>query len=337
MAEENVLDVNALDVVWLGRQGENDTRQVQIDCSEWLTQLPGCELMIAAKRSGEDVLYLPTVSAADGVITWQALSQDTLKAGYGQAEVRAMLNGKIRKSKIFRTLVDRALDGPEGSAGVLPDWVDEVRGAVSEAERAAQEAEQAALEALEINTDAAVRHDVSQALPEADQARARANIGAAGPGDAGKSNVLFALGSLTASGEDVPLIVEVYDHMGPFAEGQAYTLLADSVTGAESDESCLCLILRDGDGAVIRRVYGGIGGTCTAEIAGTDLTAGLAKIVCAFSPAQTAALSGTAAVTNLQMVLGTEAVFTPSAVFQAWIGAAYPVATAEEAREYLGI
>ena len=332
MAEE-ILDVNALDIVWLGRQGENDTRQVEIDCSEWLTQLPGCELMIAAKRNGEDALYLPTVSAADGVITWPVLSQDTLKAGYGQAEVRAMLSGKIKKSKIFRTQVDRALDGPEGQAGTLPDWVDEVRGAVAEAEQAAQNAEQAALEALEVNTDAAVRHDVSQALSEADRARARANIGAAGAQD----NILFSLGSLTAGGEDVPLTVEVYSHMGPFEAGQVYTLLAGSVTGAESDESCLCLILKDGDGAVIRRVYGGISGTCTAEIAGTDLSAGLQEIVCAFSPAQTAALSGSAVVTGLQMVLGTEPVFTPSAAFSAWIGGTYPVATEEETREYLGI
>lgn len=337
MSENSVLDVNALNVVWLGRQGENDTRQVQIDCGEWLDQLPGCELMIAARRPGETALYLPAVTAENGVVTWRALSQDTQKAGTGQAEVRAMVEGRIRKSKIFRIVVDRALDGPEGGAAALPDWVEEVRGAVLEAERAAQEAEQAALEALEVNTDAAVRHDVSQELTEADMARARANIRAAGPEDAGMSNVIFGVGRMEAGGEDVPLIVEAYLWPGPFEAGQTVIALADSVTGAESEDSCLSLIFCDGEGAVIRRVYGGISGSCAAQIAATDLTAGLARIALAFSPAQTAALSGTAQVTNLRMVLGTEERFTPSAAFAAWAEELYGPASVQDAREYLGI
>ena len=67
--EYDVIDIAAIEVAKLGRQGENDTQEVQIDCSAWLTQLPGCELIVAARRSGEKTIYLPTVTVADGVIT----------------------------------------------------------------------------------------------------------------------------------------------------------------------------------------------------------------------------------------------------------------------------
>ena len=43
--EYETLLVNELDVVKLGRQGEHLTQQVLIDCTEWLSKLPGCTLL----------------------------------------------------------------------------------------------------------------------------------------------------------------------------------------------------------------------------------------------------------------------------------------------------
>ena len=40
--EYETIAVRELETVKLGRQGENDTQTVVIDCSEWLQKLPGC-------------------------------------------------------------------------------------------------------------------------------------------------------------------------------------------------------------------------------------------------------------------------------------------------------
>ena len=152
--EYETLPVNALDVVKLGRQGEHLTQQVQIDCSAWLgtgSQLIGCQLLIAAIRPGENTVYLPTVSVADGVITWDIQEQDTAKGGWGRGEVRAMLDGKIKKSAVFRTRVEPSLEG-SGSAPITPpDWVQEILDSVAAAQTAAEQAAASAAQA-ELNT-----------------------------------------------------------------------------------------------------------------------------------------------------------------------------------------
>ena len=145
--EAETIPVNELDVVKLGRQGEHLTQQVVIDCSTWLTRLPGCTLMIAAIRAGENTVYLPTVSVEDGVITWDIQSQDTARGGWGRGEVRAMKDGKIKKSVVFRTRVEPSLEG-SGSAPITPpDWVQQILDSAAAAQAAATAAAASAAQA----------------------------------------------------------------------------------------------------------------------------------------------------------------------------------------------
>lgn len=110
--EYEVIDVSDLDnrIVRIGRRGENETQNVRIDAGAFLTALPGCELQIAAVRPQETEVYLPTVTVADGVITWEILDSDVTKHGLGFAEVRAVLGEKVKKSPVFRTKVEYGLD-----------------------------------------------------------------------------------------------------------------------------------------------------------------------------------------------------------------------------------
>lgn len=158
-AEYETLEVNSLDIVKLGRQGEHLTQQVLIDCTAWLDKLPGCTLLIAAIRPGESTVYLPTVSAAGGVITWNIQDQDTANGGWGRGEVRAMLDGKIKKSVVFRTRVEPSLEGSGNAPATPPDWVqtilDSVGKASADAAAAAASAATAAQQATAAATAAA--------------------------------------------------------------------------------------------------------------------------------------------------------------------------------------
>ena len=176
--EFETIPVGDLLDVKLGRQGENDTQTVVIDCSAWLTQLPGCQLMIAATRPGEREIYLPEVSVSNGVVTWPILEQDTACAGTSRAEVRAMKNDKVKKSALFRTRIEPALEG-DGSpdAPTPPNWVKLIIDSVEEAQASVERSE-ALVDEATATAIYAVRFDVEQGLTETQKATARGNIGA---------------------------------------------------------------------------------------------------------------------------------------------------------------
>ena len=177
--EYDVIDVLDLDEVKLGRQGENDTQTVRIDCSAWLTELPGCQLTVAALRPGEREIYLPEVSVANGIVTWPILLQDTAYAGWGRAEVRGILNGKVKKSKLFKTYIFPSLDG-DGTPNppTPPEWAVQVLNAVADAQEAAATAESLIDEAT-ATAIYAVRYDTAQGLTDAQKIQARSNAAAA--------------------------------------------------------------------------------------------------------------------------------------------------------------
>ena len=116
--------VDKLYTVRLGRQGEHLTQVVQIDCTAWLDRMPGCTLAVAAVRPGEGETYLADTTAQDGMISWPVRREDTAVPGFGRAEVRALLDGRVMKSAVFRTCIEPGLEGdgvPLPPA--VPDWV----------------------------------------------------------------------------------------------------------------------------------------------------------------------------------------------------------------------
>lgn len=155
--EYEVIDVNDLDLVKLGRQGEHMTQTVKIDCSAWLEKLPECSLIVAAIRPGESEVYLPTVAVEGGVITWNILDQDTAHAGGGRGEVRAMQGDKIKKSCVFRTRIEPSLEGSGSTPVTPPDWVQTILAAVGAAQTAAETAAAQARTAATQASDAAAQ------------------------------------------------------------------------------------------------------------------------------------------------------------------------------------
>lgn len=156
-------NVATMRTVKLGRQGEHMTQTVEIDASAWLDRLPGCALVIACTRPGETEVYLPQISVTDGVITWHIVSQDTALAGWGRAEVRAMVDGRIKKSATFRTMVEPSLAG-DGTVlpPAPPDWVQTIidgANAAQDTAAAAARVEQAALDAKAYARDIEERLD----------------------------------------------------------------------------------------------------------------------------------------------------------------------------------
>lgn len=94
-------------IVKIGRQGENKTQTVRIDCSALAEGLTNPTFAVYARRHGEDTCYQATnVTASDNVVTWTLDSNDTACAGYGEAEIRLIVGESVKKSGMFRTYVE---------------------------------------------------------------------------------------------------------------------------------------------------------------------------------------------------------------------------------------
>ena len=252
--EYSTIPVAELVEVKLGRQGENNTQTVVIDCSAWLAKLPGCTFMIAATRPGEREIYLPEVSVSSGVVTWPIMEQDTACAGAGRAEVRAMKDGKVKKSALFRTRVEPALEG-DGSpdAPTPPNWVRLIIESVEASQAAAEHAEELVDEATACAINA-VRFDQDQNLTDAQKAVGRGNIDALGlkqgAANAGKVLLVGADGNVTLG--DAVQIDATLQQAGQAADAAAVgTALAGKVAVNQGAANAGKVLLVGADGNVI--------------------------------------------------------------------------------------
>lgn len=172
-------DIKCLPLIYLGRQGENLARTVEIDVGAMLEAYPGASIGLVFQRAGETELYIGATTLSDTVLSWPISAAVTANAGRGKIEVRAMLGDVLAKSVTAPTQVDVSLSGA-GSTPPDPeeDWIDDVLQAASEAKQSASSAADSAQKAEQAVEDAkdaaaaveAAKTEAVQAVQEAGQA-----------------------------------------------------------------------------------------------------------------------------------------------------------------------
>lgn len=146
-------DIKNTKVIYLGRQGENLARTIEIDVSSMLMKWPDATISLLVQRNQEDTFYLAPVVIENGILKWTITNADTEIAGIGKIEVRAIQDDAIMKSATMKICVENSLGGTET---VVPDpvqtWVDTIVAASVQAKQSAEDAlasELAAKEAAE--------------------------------------------------------------------------------------------------------------------------------------------------------------------------------------------
>lgn len=131
--------------VEIGRMGENLYRELNINVSAWLSELPGASVSVVFRRPDGQV-YPVIVNSSEQVITWLPNSSDLAVPGTGMLEVRLYLDDVICKSAIINTATSRALGAPVAPPPApAPDWVITAGNDAKRAEAAADRAESAAV------------------------------------------------------------------------------------------------------------------------------------------------------------------------------------------------
>lgn len=123
--------------VEIGRMGENLCRELNIDVSGWLAELPGASVSVVFRRPDGQV-YPVIVNSSEQVITWLPNSSDLAMPGTGMLEVRLYLDDVICKSAVINTATSRALGAPVvPPPAPAPDWVTTAGNDAKRAEAAA--------------------------------------------------------------------------------------------------------------------------------------------------------------------------------------------------------
>lgn len=135
----------------LGRVGENETRQIVFDCSDILAEYPGAEIVCVMQRHCDRTAYLADAVLDGNALTVTLTDADVSAPGDLRIELRALTDGKIRKSAVYMGQVVSALRGEQDRPGnPTADVLNRIDMTISRAEKSIAEADAAAQSAREV-------------------------------------------------------------------------------------------------------------------------------------------------------------------------------------------
>ncbi len=108
-------------VLAIGRQMENNYRQIIFDCSGFDVEVASVTLVHL--RSQDIAPYIVETSSTDQ-LTWTVTNTDTAYAGYGKAELRISFTNGLAKSVVFTTMVIQSITADTTIPQPLQSWYD---------------------------------------------------------------------------------------------------------------------------------------------------------------------------------------------------------------------
>lgn len=105
----------------IGRQMENNYRQIVFDCSGFGEDI--AEITLVHQRSKDEAPYIVTTSDGETLI-WNISNTDTAFAGLGQAELRISFASGLAKSIVYATHVIESITGDTEIPEPLQSWYD---------------------------------------------------------------------------------------------------------------------------------------------------------------------------------------------------------------------
>ena len=129
-------EIDKIQYLQIGVQGENIARKIQIDMTSWVDELEadnvsGYSFSLVFRPYNDPNKYpmVTTYDAETRVLTWRVASEATQTPGVGYTEIRAQeaTSGLVKKTRIIPTSVEESVSGnettpPEVQAG----WVTQV-------------------------------------------------------------------------------------------------------------------------------------------------------------------------------------------------------------------
>lgn len=117
-----VINVDNLMNLTLGKQGENGVTSFEFDIAPWVEEYGEGAVNLYAIRSGDEEPY-PVI--LDGN-TWVVSDIDTAFAGLGEAQLVYSVDGIVKKTAIYGTLVQPSLETSDTPPAPYKTWLDQM-------------------------------------------------------------------------------------------------------------------------------------------------------------------------------------------------------------------
>lgn len=151
-----MLEINQLDRIYVGIEGEAAARTIRIDVSAWMVSHPDAAISLWHRRHGDEAMAATGASYDEDTqqLVWTPSATDTFYPGEGEAQIRLTETGIIKKTLNIKTFVSPADVGSDGNtipstwAGYINE-VERIKGLAVTAKNAAEAAQEAAEDAQE--------------------------------------------------------------------------------------------------------------------------------------------------------------------------------------------
>ena len=110
----------------LGRQGENEVRQVVFDLNSMVERYGDGLATLVYQRNGDMVPYVINAIRSENSLKWLVDSTDTAKAGPGRAEIRWYVSGALAKTVIFTTETVESMSADTEVPDAFQSWYDKM-------------------------------------------------------------------------------------------------------------------------------------------------------------------------------------------------------------------
>lgn len=130
----------------IGRQLENNYRQIVFDCAGYGVEIESITLV--HQRQGDLAPYIVTTSYED-TLTWTVSDTDTSYDGYGQAELRITFTNGLCKSIVYTTYVIKSITADAVIPSQLQSWYDAMIDYIDEHSVSPEQIEEAVAEYLD--------------------------------------------------------------------------------------------------------------------------------------------------------------------------------------------
>lgn len=125
---------NYKDLGFIGRVGENDSREIVFDCADALTQFPGASILCVIKRACDTKPYSAALTENKSSRILPLSAVENAVAGQIMIELRAVSNDTILKSAMFSGRISESLQGEGDRPGnPVRDVLDRVDSALQSA------------------------------------------------------------------------------------------------------------------------------------------------------------------------------------------------------------
>lgn len=143
-------DLCRMKYIVLGRQMENNYRQITFDLSDILEEIPDVETISLVHMRSRDLGEYPAVTSSESPLVWTITDTDTAYYGYGKAEIRFTFgDGGLAKTLTFQTLVFKSITADTVIPEPLQSWYDALIDYIDEHSVSPEQIEQAVADYLD--------------------------------------------------------------------------------------------------------------------------------------------------------------------------------------------